>query len=281
MATIWNYEENGINFTHGLDRHPRPEDYTMHAHEMHELYVFMGGIGTYMVEGHEYPLEPGAIMLMRAGEAHKLQIRPDKPYERIALHMQPRLLAGVDPAGLLFEPFTDRPLGCGNHYERGCLPTGRFYEYIRGMMPENGDAYIRRLAILTYLCPLMTELREVFLARRREENGAVPRQNAGQALVAYINSNLAGDLSLDALSDRFYLSKSQLGRLFKQATGSSIWEYVLIKRLLNARQRIRDGEPAGEVCQSSGFRDYSAFFRAYKKRFGLSPQEDRGRGRAG
>lgn len=125
--------------------------------------------------------------------------------------MQPRLLAGVDPAGLLFEPFTDRPLGCGNHYERGCLPTGRFYEYIRGMMPENGDAYIRRLAILTYLCPLMTELREVFLARRREENGAVPRQNAGQALVAYINSNLAGDLSLDALSDRFYLSKSQLG----------------------------------------------------------------------
>ena len=77
----------------------------------------------------------------------------------------------------------------------------------------------------------MTELREVFLARRREENGAVPRQNAGQALVAYINSNLAGDLSLDALSDRFYLSKSQLGRLFKQATGSSIWEYVLIKRL--------------------------------------------------
>ena len=83
MATIWSYEENGINFTHGLDRHPRPEDYTMHAHEMHELYVFMGGIGTYMVEGHEYPLEPGAIMLMRAGEAHKLQIRPDKPYERI------------------------------------------------------------------------------------------------------------------------------------------------------------------------------------------------------
>ena len=100
MATIWSYEENGINFTHGLDRHPRPEDYTMHAHEMHELYVFMGGIGTYMVEGHEYPLEPGAILLMRAGEAHKLQIRPDKPYERIALHMQPRLLAGVDAAGL-------------------------------------------------------------------------------------------------------------------------------------------------------------------------------------
>lgn len=281
MATIWSYEENGINFTHGLDRHPRPEDYTMHAHEMHELYVFMGGIGTYMVEGHEYPLEPGAIMLMRAGEAHKLQIRPDKPYERIALHMQPRLLAGVDPAGLLFEPFTDRPLGCGNHYERGCLPTGRFYEYIRGMMPENGDAYIRRLAILTYLCPLMTELREVFLARRREENGAVPRQNAGRPWWPISTAIWQGISRSTPCRTGFISANLSWGRLFKQATGSSIWEYVLIKRLLNARQRIRDGEPAGEVCQSSGFRDYSAFFRAYKKRFGLSPQEDRGRGRAG
>ena len=115
MATIWSYEENGINFTHGLDRHPRPEDYTMHAHEMHELYVFMGGIGTYMVERHEYPQEPGAIILMRARDTHQLQILPDKLYQRTALHMPPRLLSSVSTDGLTLAPFHDKPLVCTPH----------------------------------------------------------------------------------------------------------------------------------------------------------------------
>ena len=93
-------------------------------------------------------------------------------------------------------------------------------------------------------------------------------------LIDYINKNLYEPLSLSRLSDKFFLSQSQLNRLFKKATGTSVWEYITIKRLIAARNRIRVGEHSGKVCISCGFKDYSSFYRMYKNRFGVSPKQD-------
>lgn len=93
-------------------------------------------------------------------------------------------------------------------------------------------------------------------------------------LTTYINDHLYADISLDTLCQLFFLSRSQINRVFTRATGTSIWRYVTIKRLLAARAMIRNHEPAGSVCVRCGFSDYSAFYRAYKARFGCSPAED-------
>ena len=67
---------------------------------------------------------------------------------------------------------------------------------------------------------------------------------------------------------------AEISRIFHQATGSSLWEYVTIKRLLAARAMIQRGEPAGTACLACGFSDYSAFFRAYRSHFGHVPRQD-------
>jgi len=74
------------------------------------------------------------------------------------------------------------------------------------------------------------------------------------------------------LSERFFISKNHLNRVFKNATGVTVWEYIKLKRLIMARNSIFSGTPAIIACQSSGFNDYSAFYRAYKERFGVSPK---------
>ena len=60
---------------------------------------------------------------------------------------------------------------------------------------------------------------------------------------------------------------------FKAETGYSIHSYITNKRLLLARDLLLNGAGATEACYSCGYKDYSAFSRAYKKQFGVSPKK--------
>lgn len=91
------------------------------------------------------------------------------------------------------------------------------------------------------------------------------------SILKYLNLHLSERQSIDSLSRQFYISKYYMMRRFKAETGYTIHGYLTEKRLLLARERIRAGEALGQVSEACGFQDYSTFSRAYKKRFGASP----------
>ena len=62
-------------------------------------------------------------------------------------------------------------------------------------------------------------------------------------------------------------------RRFREATGYTIHSYVTEKRLLLARDLLSRDVPLTEIAERCGYRDYSTFSRAYKKKFGKSPSQ--------
>ena len=178
------------------------------------------------------------------------------------------MINDLDPRGILLEPYFNRPLGKFNLY------TGdNISRYIMKMISQERElsGYERRMAIVSNLLPLVSEIRENFLVKTAGSGTAWEDDSSGSELIDYINENLSRDLSLDALAERFFISKSQLNRRFKKLTGATVGEYIAAKRLLYARERIFDGVPAAQASSESGFNDYSAFYRAYKKKFGVTP----------
>lgn len=274
MSTLYKYNDDDLFFHHSYDQHPDPDNFPMHAHDMCEIFYFISGHSHYMVEGNDYPLKPGSLMLMRPAETHKLYLQSDSPYERYAIHFSPRVLNNIDPQGKLLEAFFHRPLGHQNLYTRTSFRRGYVHECLKSMQVASSDDYDRKLGILSYLPSLLQEIRLSFLESRHESTSNYTHDLCKE-LVKYINYNLtSGELSLDSLSKQFLISKCHLNRIFKQATGSTVWDYILIKRMLLARQMLRAGKLAHETCQDCGFRDYSAFYRLYKKRFHVAPHED-------
>ena len=94
-------------------------------------------------------------------------------------------------------------------------------------------------------------------------------------IIAYINHDLTEIKNMEFIEQNFYFSRSYLNRIFKKATGSTIWDYIIVKRLMRARMLIQSGKSASYVCLKCGFADYSSFYRQYKQRFGISPSHDK------
>ena len=96
-----------------------------------------------------------------------------------------------------------------------------------------------------------------------------------QKTLTYIGENLNQAITLESLAARFYVSKYYLSHAFTKEVGVSIYRYIVMRRLLMARQLLTAGETAGQVCRSCGFSDYTSFYRAFKKEYGISPKDFR------
>ena len=92
-------------------------------------------------------------------------------------------------------------------------------------------------------------------------------------MIHYINENLSKDLSIETLSNRFFISKYHMMRKFKEETGYTMHQYILEKRILAARNLISAGHLATTASAECGFKDYSTFSRAYKKLMGKIPSD--------
>lgn len=69
------------------------QDVSYHYHDFHKLLLFLGGNVSYLVEGRTYSLQPGDIVLVRAGEIHRPIVHDQLPYERLILYLAPEFLS--------------------------------------------------------------------------------------------------------------------------------------------------------------------------------------------
>lgn len=261
MMHYYQFKAPDISLSHSLDQQPIPRNFHLHTHAHAELYCFLAGNVTYHVEGTAYPLQPGDILLMRPGEAHYAQVDPAAPYERICVNFDTGIVSYLDPEGQLLRPFFDRKAGKGNLYRS---EDGAYLRYMKKMC---SPAPFERVSILANLMLLLQELG----ATERNEQPAADQDTMEYQMIRYINKNLGKELTLEALCERFFVSRTELCRRFKGATGVSVGSYIRVKRLLLAQQLLQQGQKPTEVFSACGYRDYSTFFRAYSKYFGHGP----------
>ena len=261
MNILREYEGSGIYTRYAADECPDTSVFSFHVHNRCEIYYFVSGNAEYLVEGSVYPLKKGDLLIMRPGEAHCAHLLSSAPYERYAVNFQLSILDFIDPERRLMKIYTDRPLGKGNLFFTE--KAERHFSFMCGSFP---DEYERRLGITSTLLFLLRDLQN---SSSGTNKGSKP--SLSEDIVAFVNDHLFDELSIELLSDHFFLSKSQFGRIFRQATGAPPWEYITVKRLTAARAMMLEGCTAKKAAEECGFGDYSVFYRAYVKRYGESP----------
>ncbi|MBQ8262237.1 MAG: helix-turn-helix transcriptional regulator [Lachnospiraceae bacterium] len=268
MLNEYYFEE--IYIRHAIDEFPQDKDFNMHIHDTCEIYFFISGAVNYLVEGSKYKLPDNSLMIMKPAESHKAQIVKSIRYERYAINFPLSFVKSIDPQGRLLCPFTERALGKNNFFGSSDIDTQLIRRLLEEMCFENTDIYSKNLTITTHLWMILDIIYHAYT--KRELPTPSPVSNA-ENMVQYINRHLLDELSVPMLAKHFYLSTSQFNRVFKHATGAAPWDYILQKRLTVAHEKIKQGCTAREASEQCGFREYSVFYRAYRKKYGCSPSQ--------
>ena len=123
--------------------------------------------------------------------------------------------------------------------------------------------------------PLMEEMYREYcrlVRTQRTEHYSLPVQKA----LLYIDTHLAGDLSLKTLAAEQGVSASYLSSLFHKQLGQTLSDYVAEKRLRYAQRLLRTTKlQVQTVAQYCGIYDVGYFSKQFKRMFGQSPRQYR------
>lgn len=105
---------------------------------------------------------------------------------------------------------------------------------------------------------------------------AYSSENPIDNIVDYLNKNYNQDITLEKLSELFYLNPSYCSTLFKKQIGINYSQYVNQLRIQKAKQLLlNDNISISRIAKMVGFSNDEYFFRVFKKFSGQTPNEFR------
>ena len=96
-----------------------------------------------------------------------------------------------------------------------------------------------------------------------------------QDILTYINNHYTQPIRIENLARSFGVSVSYLSHEFVRFTNRSVYDYVLYRRVMLARQQMLGSASLNDIAYQCGFNDYSNFLRSFSKIVGMSPSRYR------
>ena len=94
-----------------------------------------------------------------------------------------------------------------------------------------------------------------------------------QQSLDYIEENLSTEITAAELAEMAHISLFHYYRLFQQATGLPVMQYILRRRLLHGVYAVRQGSTKIDAALLYGFDTYAGFYKAFCREFGATPSE--------
>ncbi|MDY3919524.1 MAG: AraC family transcriptional regulator [Candidatus Limivivens sp.] len=248
----------------------------MHIHDSYELYFSISGGKQFLIDNRFYSIHPGDLFFINQYESHHLTQIDSQVHERIVLSIYPDYLKGfcTETTDLDY-CFSSHSSLSGHKLSLSEEEQKRFLYYIHKLSSISGygEDILERAAFLE----LMVFLNKCFLKGSKRESSTEEKTEPYHAqvdqILTYIDQHIQNPLTIEELSENFFLSASYLCRIFKSATGTTINKYITAKRITLAKSLLSEGHTVNETCELCGFNDYSNFLKAFSRAVGISPKK--------
>ncbi len=255
---------------------PIPVSSMLHNHDGYEIYLFLSGEIRMNFEHDSRIMERGDLVLIPPYVFHYAVPIGNGTYNRAVINIKESY---IQKKGTAYAHFTD----CFYQADSSRLnllhldepQIARYCDYARSLdqtLREPPTAYGRDLLAEALLTTIL-----VFIGRIADSSPRLkPQQlppNAITETFRYIDDHLTEDLLLENIAGQVHLNPVYLTRIFKSYTGMPVQQYIIEKRLSQAKKLLREGKPPIDVCFLCGFNNYSNFSRTFSKHLKISPKQ--------
>ena len=240
---------------------------TPHFHTEWELIWLLDNPMLVSGGGKTFRVERGDLLLFQPSEPHELhKIEGDCTF--LCLQVSPELLRlenDLVVETILLNPF-----------------LGEQSAGLREILLEIADAYLNRtgynsLFCIGQACLIFYRILSAVPVRviTREERISQEKRNKRlSSLIRFVDENYMHKIRLSDFAEAEGFSMSYLSHFIKSTLNQSFQEYVNSVRVNCACKLISGGEEKlTAVCMASGFSDYRYFSSAFKRQFGMTPEQ--------
>lgn len=231
-----------------------------------EILYVSGGAGSAIVDGKNYELHPGDLVILNPGISHEERSDEENPLVLIFLGIRDFTLPGFPPCHLL-EKNREPVIPCGEYRYRMDV-------YFEELLLESSNQvrYYQQITRSLVSAILVLIMRIMCI----NTPGETVLSEECSRIKQYLDQNYTSPITLDSLSETVYISKHYLSHMFKEQTGTSPIKYLTSRRISKACELLTTTTmPISEVSKSVGYENPLYFSQVFKKLQGVSPAEYR------
>lgn len=285
------FPKKGLPFFIGKYYHTDFADLRIHTHDFIEIAYVCDGKGYHVYDGTTYPVAKGELYIINSRTPHCFYPTDKSNSEHLVVYnlsFLPEFIADININLPILTELTDIMLYKSLYAEEiiytpdlrlsGAMRTEieQLYEKMYMEFTAEGVNYVEILRLS--LCELLLKIHRFYKINTVVSDNTVSkyRHQLIPDCIEYLRNNYSQKITIEELSNNFFLSKSYLSSLFKKATGSGVVEYLQHIRIEKACELLTQTNLSiTEISTMVGYTDYRFFNKSFKKITGCTAHEYR------
>lgn len=275
---VLSYYKNSTDNFHIQKLEKVTEAQKPHTHEYFQIYFISRGGLEHHIENKTAYLNKGDMFIIPPGATHYISPMPNTVFYAFSFMEE---LFCEHHTNTLIRNFLRSLKSSENKYIKPKISmNSEEILYIENIMAHTLKEFNQKPigyydVVQTYAQLLVTMLAREYFLKESHNISAHFEDNKQFVLhcVEYIENNFTDKITLDEISKKSAISKSNFCSLFIKITGHSFNNYLNICRIKEATAYIKKGYKITAIYGLCGYNDFSTFNRNFNKIMGMSPRE--------